>query len=198
LRVSNRIETGRHRAISDGFRFRGCRFGANSKTSSEKGAAGHRHVALLNWTALSLCSMSRPMVAAHLDSHDRRRVFRFHQGGNLKHKLTRAKLAYLGLACAARREIGWEQPPNRLARRAAKPPRRPSSKRNLVVARTTPRPRTRLYHTAHRGGVVRYSNFQPPMSLKGQARRFEAAPSTSALPPTPDILLLRSKRRSGP
>src|SRR5271170_4495463 len=32
----------------------------------------------------------------------------------------------------------------------------------------------------------------------GQTRRFEAAPSTSALPPTPDILLSRNKRRSGP
>jgi len=32
----------------------------------------------------------------------------------------------------------------------------------------------------------------------GQMRRFEAAPSTSAMPPTPDILLSRSKRRSGP
>jgi integrase len=30
-------------------------------------------------------------------------IFRFHQGGDLKHKLTRAKLAYLGLACPVRR-----------------------------------------------------------------------------------------------
>src|SRR5271170_1731302 len=32
----------------------------------------------------------------------------------------------------------------------------------------------------------------------GQTRRFEAAPSTSALPPTPDILLSCSERRSEP
>jgi integrase len=43
-----------------------------------------------------------------------RRLFRFHQGGNLKHKLVRAKLGALGLSCPARRETGWQQPPNRL------------------------------------------------------------------------------------
>lgn len=42
------------------------------------------------------------------------RVFRFRQGGNLKHKLTRAKLVALGLPCPARRPTGWKQPPNRL------------------------------------------------------------------------------------
>jgi len=43
-----------------------------------------------------------------------RRVFRFHQGGDLKHKLMRAKLAYLGLPCPARRPVGWRPPSNRL------------------------------------------------------------------------------------
>jgi hypothetical protein len=44
-----------------------------------------------------------------------------------------------------------------------------------------------------------YTVFDPVsrmrMSAVGQTRRFEAAPCTSALPPTPDVLLSRSKRR---
>lgn len=43
------------------------------------------------------------------------RVFRFHQGGHLKHLLTRAKLGALQMDCPARRPTGWRQPPNRLA-----------------------------------------------------------------------------------
>jgi integrase len=43
------------------------------------------------------------------------RVFRFHQGGHLKHLLTRAKLAALGIPCPVRRPIGWQVPDNRLA-----------------------------------------------------------------------------------
>jgi integrase len=43
------------------------------------------------------------------------RVFRFHQGGHLKHLLTRAKLAALGLPCPIRRPVGWQSPDNRLA-----------------------------------------------------------------------------------
>jgi integrase len=43
------------------------------------------------------------------------RVFRFHQGGHLKHMLTRAKLAALGLPCPVRRPIGWQAPDNKLA-----------------------------------------------------------------------------------
>lgn len=43
------------------------------------------------------------------------RVFRFKQGGHLKHLLTRSRLAALGLPCPARRPTGWRQPPNRLA-----------------------------------------------------------------------------------
>lgn len=42
-------------------------------------------------------------------------VFRFRQGGHLKHLLTRSRLAALGLACPTRRPTGWRQPPNRLA-----------------------------------------------------------------------------------
>ena len=43
------------------------------------------------------------------------RVFRFHQGGHLKHLLTRAKLAALGLPCPIRRPVGWQPPDHRLA-----------------------------------------------------------------------------------
>lgn len=53
-------------------------------------------------------------LVAHLATHERRRVFRFTYGGHLKHQLTRAKLAYLGLPCPIRRPIGWREPPNRL------------------------------------------------------------------------------------
>ena len=45
----------------------------------------------------------------------RGRVFRFHQGGHLKHLLTRAKLAALGILCPVRRPIGWYPPDNRLS-----------------------------------------------------------------------------------
>lgn len=43
------------------------------------------------------------------------RVFRFHQGGHLKHLLTRAKLAALGLPCPVRRPTGWRPADNRFA-----------------------------------------------------------------------------------
>lgn len=46
---------------------------------------------------------------------DRQRVFRFHAGGDLKHKLIRAKMLVLGLPCPKRRTTGWRQPPNRLS-----------------------------------------------------------------------------------
>jgi integrase len=42
-------------------------------------------------------------------------IFRFHQGGNLKHKLLRATLSYLGLHCPTRRPLGWRPPLHRLA-----------------------------------------------------------------------------------
>jgi integrase len=42
-------------------------------------------------------------------------VFRFHQGGHLKHLLVRAKLAALGLPCPVRRPTGWRAPPYRLS-----------------------------------------------------------------------------------
>jgi integrase len=43
------------------------------------------------------------------------RVFPFRQGGHLKHVLTRAKLAALGLPCPTRRPVGWRPPDYRLA-----------------------------------------------------------------------------------
>ena len=45
----------------------------------------------------------------------RGRVFSFRQGGHLKHLLTRAKLAAVGLPCPSRRPVGWRAPDNRLA-----------------------------------------------------------------------------------
>ena len=54
-------------------------------------------------------------LAAHGPQELLRRVFRFHQGGDLKHKLTRAKLAHLGLPCPTRRPTGWRPPTNRLS-----------------------------------------------------------------------------------
>lgn len=43
------------------------------------------------------------------------RVFRFRQGGHLKHLLTRSRLAALGMACPQRRPAKWKQPPHRLS-----------------------------------------------------------------------------------
>lgn len=57
----------------------------------------------------------RDALAAHLLTHNNARVFRFHQGGHLKHQLVRAKLGYLGLPCPVRRPKGWRPPPYRLA-----------------------------------------------------------------------------------
>lgn len=57
----------------------------------------------------------REKMIGHGKGEPHARVFRFHQGGELKHKLTRAKLAYLGLPCPTRRPIGWRPPANRLA-----------------------------------------------------------------------------------
>jgi integrase len=54
-------------------------------------------------------------LAVHRPQDAVGRVFRFHAGGNLKHMLTRAKLAALGLPCPTRRPTGWKAPPNRLA-----------------------------------------------------------------------------------
>jgi integrase len=54
-------------------------------------------------------------LAAHLATHNNLRVFRFHQGGHLKHQLVRAKLGYLKLPCPVRRPKGWRPPPYRLA-----------------------------------------------------------------------------------
>ncbi len=58
----------------------------------------------------------RDRLAAHQSAAATRRgVFRFHQGGWLKHLLVRAKLAALGLPCPDRRPKGWRAPPYRLA-----------------------------------------------------------------------------------
>jgi integrase len=55
-------------------------------------------------------------IAAHLEANpDRERLFRFKDGGYLKHLLMRAKLAVAGLPCPKRRPKGWRQPPHRLA-----------------------------------------------------------------------------------
>jgi integrase len=55
----------------------------------------------------------RNQLANHGPQEPHRRVFRFHQGGNLKHKLTRAKLGFLGLPCPTRRPVRWRAPMNR-------------------------------------------------------------------------------------
>lgn len=57
----------------------------------------------------------RDALAAHLKTHENHRVFRFHQGGHLKHQLVRAKLAHLGIPCPVRRPKGWHAPAYRLA-----------------------------------------------------------------------------------
>lgn len=61
----------------------------------------------------------REDLAEALGAHPRRadagRVFRFHQGGHLKHQLTRARLKALGIDCPTRRPKGWRQPPHRLS-----------------------------------------------------------------------------------
>jgi integrase len=56
----------------------------------------------------------RAALELHLESHDRRRVFRFHQGAHLRHQLTRAKLAYLKMPCPVRYPVGWRPAPYRL------------------------------------------------------------------------------------
>jgi integrase len=56
----------------------------------------------------------RGEVCAALRAHRPRssgRLFRFHQGGHLKHLLTRAKLSALGVSCPIRRPLGWRAPP---------------------------------------------------------------------------------------
>jgi integrase len=59
----------------------------------------------------------REGLAAHKEATapGSQRVFRFHQGGWLKHLLTRAKLGALGLPCPDRRPKGWRPPPYKWA-----------------------------------------------------------------------------------
>lgn len=56
-----------------------------------------------------------PALEAHRGTRNAGRVFRFRQGGHLKHMLTRAKLATLGLPSPARRPDKWRAPPNRFS-----------------------------------------------------------------------------------
>ncbi|MGA7788165.1 MAG: tyrosine-type recombinase/integrase [Xanthobacteraceae bacterium] len=77
----------------------------------EEAAAWIRHQKGQPATDVRLCDELRDALAAHLASHNHRRVFRFHQGGHLKHMLIRAKLAYLGIPCPVRRPKGWRPPP---------------------------------------------------------------------------------------
>lgn len=55
------------------------------------------------------------LLMRHPIRNSTRRVFRFHQGGHLKHQLVRARLAALGMECPSRRPKGWRQPPHRLS-----------------------------------------------------------------------------------
>lgn len=52
-------------------------------------------------------------LKSHHETRTIGRVFRFHQGGQLKHLLTRAKLKALGIPCPSRRPVGWRSPANR-------------------------------------------------------------------------------------
>lgn len=100
--------------------YTGVRLGAALNLQREdvrlsESAAWVRHQKGQPATDVRLRDDLRDMLAAHLQGHNHRRVFRFHQGGNLKHKLMRAKLGYLGIACPARRPDGWLAPPHRLS-----------------------------------------------------------------------------------
>lgn len=53
-------------------------------------------------------------LVAHLETHDRHRVFRLHYGGHLKYQLVRAKLTYLGIPHPRRRPVPWREPQHRL------------------------------------------------------------------------------------
>ena len=70
----------------------------------------------------------RDVLVEHIGSHNRGRVFRFHQGGHLKHQLVRAKLGYLGLPCpSGRKSAGVPHPtdsPGRTTIRSGTPGRR--------------------------------------------------------------------------
>jgi integrase len=62
----------------------------------------------------------REDVVERLEAHlarigDRENLFRFHDGGHLKHLLLRAKLAVCGLPCPVRRPVGWKPPKYRLS-----------------------------------------------------------------------------------
>jgi integrase len=81
----------------------------------EESSAWVRHQKGQTASDVRLHADLRDALAMHLASHENRRIFRFHQGGHLKHQLVRAKLGYLKLPCPARRPKGWRPPPYRLA-----------------------------------------------------------------------------------
>ena len=54
-------------------------------------------------------------LASYIGDDRDGRLFPFHQGGHMKHLLTRAKLGALGLSCPTRRPKGWRPPPHRFA-----------------------------------------------------------------------------------
>lgn len=100
--------------------YTGCRLGAalnlrREDVRIEQSAAWLRHQKGQQHADVRLRADLRDALAAHLRSHNEHRVFRFLQGGHLKHQLVRAKLAYLGLACPVRRPEKWRAPPYRLA-----------------------------------------------------------------------------------
>lgn len=80
----------------------------------EEGAAWVRHQKGQPASDVRLRDDLRQALERHLQSHERRRVFRFHQGAHLRHQLERAKLAYLELPCPKRPDVGWRAPANRL------------------------------------------------------------------------------------
>lgn len=99
--------------------YTGCRLGEALALTPEHVRPGER-IAFIGRTKNGdpRTVLLRQDLADELAAHESRRpgkVFRFHQGGHLKHQLMRAKLKSLGLLCPVRRPPGWRQPPNRLA-----------------------------------------------------------------------------------
>jgi integrase len=78
---------------------------------TEEGMAWVRHQKGQPAADVRLRDDLRDRLKSHLSATaPRRRVFRFHQGGWLKHLLVRAKLAALGIPCPSRRPKGWRAP----------------------------------------------------------------------------------------
>jgi len=99
--------------------YTGCRLGEAlrlhwSEVSIEESMARVRETKNGDPRAIRLRNDLAALLAARRPEEPYGRVFRFNQGGHLKHLLVRAKLAALGLTCPIRRPTGWKQPPNRL------------------------------------------------------------------------------------